>query len=96
MHLSNGGPKRTVLAVVLFFFTNSLIAMAQGSPPAVPSPHPTKKTYLQLAGDVEARLHRDVLDVWFPRNIDNQNGGFYSGFDRKWETTPSEGKFSVF
>jgi mannobiose 2-epimerase len=96
MHLSNRGPKRIVLAVVLFFFINSLIAMAQASPPAVPSPHPPKKTYLQLAGEVEARLHRDVLDVWFPRNIDNQNGGFYSGFDRKWQVTPSEGKFSVF
>ena len=96
MLLSNRGPKRIVLAVVLFFFINSLIAMAQASPPAVPYPHPTKKTYLQLADEVEATLHHDVLDVWFPRNIDNQNGGFYSGFDRKWETTPSEGKFSVF
>jgi cellobiose epimerase len=57
---------------------------------------PNKDTYLKLAAEVEATLHRDVLDVWFPRSVDSQNGGFYSGFDRKWRPTPSEGKFSVF
>jgi mannobiose 2-epimerase len=60
------------------------------------SPPPNKDTHLKLAAEVDAALHRDVLDVWFPRNVDNQNGGFYSGFDRKWQPTKSEGKFSVF
>ncbi len=49
-----------------------------------------------MAAEVDATLHRDVLDVWFPRTVDNQNGGFYSSFDRKWQPMPSEGKFSVF
>src|SRR5262249_34695715 len=60
------------------------------------NPSQRKETYLKIADQAEGVLHRDVLDVWFPRNIDNQNGGFYSGFDRKWQSMPSEGKFSDF
>ena len=59
-------------------------------------PPPTRETYLVLASEIEATLHRDVLDVWFPRSLDNQNGGFYSAFSREWQRQPSEGKFSVF
>ncbi len=66
------------------------------APDAKYNPLPARDTYLKLATEVEDTLHRDVLDVWFPRNVDSQNGGFYSGFDRKWQPTDSEGKFSVF
>jgi mannobiose 2-epimerase len=45
---------------------------------------------------METTLHKDVLDVWFPRSIDKENGGFYSNFTRDWQRTTSEGKFSVF
>jgi len=58
---------------------------------------PTRATYAKLADEVESALRRDVLDVWFPRTVDNQNGGFRSEFQQDW--TPgshSEGKFSVF
>ena len=55
-----------------------------------------KETYLKLAGEVEAALRKDVLGVWFPRTIDNQNGGFYCNFARDWTRSKSEGKFSVF
>lgn len=57
---------------------------------------PTAQTYLQFAGQSDAMLHRDVLDVWFPRSIDRENGGFYSMFSRDWKAEPSQGKFSVF
>jgi len=57
---------------------------------------PTRETYLQIAHDTDAMLHRDVLDVWFlPRTVD-ENGGFYSAFSREWQRQPSQGKFSVF
>ena len=79
---------------ILLFFV--LLPPSYGYGQGVPNVEPSKETYLKLADQVEAVLHRDVLDVWFPRNIDNENGGFYSGFDRKWQLTPSEGKFSVF
>jgi len=57
---------------------------------------PTKENYLKFAGETETVLRRDVLGVWFPRTIDNENGGFYSDFARDWQRTHSEGKFSVF
>ena len=57
---------------------------------------PDKATYLKLASEAEAMFRQDVLDVWFPRSVDDKNGGFYSGFSRDWTPTHSEGKFSVF
>ena len=57
---------------------------------------PTRNVYLQLAGEVEAVLRRDVLDAWFPRSIDTVNGGFRSDFARDWTPSKSGGKFSVF
>ena len=55
-----------------------------------------KASYLKLADETDAMLRRDILSVWFPRTIDNENGGFYSEFTREWEPTKSLGKFSVF
>jgi hypothetical protein len=58
---------------------------------------PTPENYRKLADEVEAALHHDVLDVWFPRTVDEKNGGFRADFNRDW--TPgakSGGKFSVF
>ena len=57
---------------------------------------PTRDTYLKFEKQVEGMLREDVLNVWFPRSIDNQNGGFYSVFSREWKPGPSQGKFSVF
>ena len=57
---------------------------------------PTKENYLKLADEVEAALHRDVLNVWFPRTLDTKNGGFQSEFARDWKPLASQGKFSVF
>jgi len=57
---------------------------------------PSKDSYLKLAGEMETILQRDVLRVWFPRAIDNDNGGFYSNFTRDWQHSESDGKFSVF
>jgi cellobiose epimerase len=57
---------------------------------------PNRGNYLKLADETEAMLHWDVLDVWFPRSIDQENGGFHSAFARDWQPGRSEGKFSVF
>src|SRR5438477_5708350 len=58
---------------------------------------PTRDTYQKLAAEVEATLRRDVLDVWFPRAVDNENGGFHPDFTRDWAPgAKSGGKFSVF
>ena len=56
----------------------------------------TRDTYLRFSAEVEESLHRDVLDVWFPRTIDNEHGGFRSNFSREWTPYGKESKFSVF
>ena len=50
----------------------------------------------KMAGEMEAILRRDILGVWFPRSVDQKDGGFYSNFDRDWKPSASAGKFSVF
>ena len=57
---------------------------------------PTKSTYLKVAAETDAALRRDVLNVWFPRTVDNVNGGFHANFTREWQPVPETGKFSVF
>jgi mannobiose 2-epimerase len=67
---------------------------------ATPKPmaylEPGRETYRKLASETEAALKQDVLDVWFPRTIDEDHGGFRSEFGRDWTPGPSGGKFSVF
>jgi mannobiose 2-epimerase len=76
----------------------ALACFAQQSPSQMVSSqiHPTRGTYLELAFAVDKSLEADVLDVWFPRSVDNQHGGFHSHFGRDWTPLPSDGKFSVF
>ena len=57
---------------------------------------PTRENYLKLSAETEAMLDHDVLEVWFPRCVDNQHGGFSSNFRRDWKPEASQGKFSVF
>jgi mannobiose 2-epimerase len=57
---------------------------------------PIAKSYLKLADEMEAALHQHVLGVWFPRCVDEENGGFWSEFTRGWKRTNSAGKFMVF
>lgn len=56
----------------------------------------TPESYRRLAAETETMLHHDVLDPWYPRAMDEEHGGFYADFDRKWRPLPSHGKFSVF
>lgn len=67
------------------------------APRSITYVEPTRENYLNLADEVEATLRRDVLDVWFPRTVDNENGGFHPDFGRDWKPGErSGGKFSVF
>jgi mannobiose 2-epimerase len=40
-----------------------------------------------MAEILEESLFRDILDVWYPRNLDTVHGGFISGFQRDWSPT---------
>lgn len=73
------------------------VADAQAAPSAQEiAAQPNRATYLQIAGQVDRALHEDVLNVWFPRAIDREHGGFHSHYGPAWQTEPSDGKFSVF
>ena len=93
---------------VAMMVTMACVATISGqSLPRTPSPAhssgrpihylaPTRENYLELAAQTEAMLDRDVLEVWFPRCVDNLHGGFSSNFRRDWKAEASQGKFSVF
>jgi len=84
--------------VALILFTSAAIASAQQAPsPSIASAaQPTRETYLKLALEVDGALHNEVLNVWFPRSVDREHGGFHSHYARNWTAEPSDGKFSVF
>lgn len=102
--MRNKGPLLGMhLRLLLLCGVVCLPGMAQENPaptaaPAKPMTYvaPTRENYLRFAGEAETMLHRDVLDVWFPRTVDNVNGGFRSDFTRDWQPgAKSGGKFSV-
>jgi len=37
--------------------------------------NPLAKEYLQVTGEIDQHLQRDVIGAWFPRCIDQENGG---------------------
>jgi mannobiose 2-epimerase len=82
--------------VPLLMFGTILSAQQTAALEAAPDAAPDRATYLQLAGEVDSALHNDVLNLWFPRSIDREHGGFHSHFTRDWQWAPSDGKFSVF
>lgn len=70
------------LAAALLVFVSALFAQQPAGPAQDDFKYlpPTRDTYLKFENQVEGMLQEDVLNVWFPRSIDNQNGGFYSVF----------------
>jgi mannobiose 2-epimerase len=56
----------------------------------------SRDSYTRFAEETERMLREDVLDIWFPRTVDKEHGGFSSVFSREWERGTSQGKFSVF
>jgi mannobiose 2-epimerase len=82
--------------VLVLLGISSALCLPQASSSLPSNAPPTRETYLQLAGEVDTALHRDVLGMWFPRSMDRVHGGFHSHFSHDWQWLPSDGKFSVF
>jgi mannobiose 2-epimerase len=40
---------------------------------------------MPAAAEFEAALRHDVIDVWFPRSLDREYGGFLCDFDYRWK-----------
>jgi hypothetical protein len=85
---------RLLQSLVLCFFL-AQVGYAQTSAP-LRYVESNKTNYLKLADETDTMLRRDLLGVWFPRTIDNENGGFHAEFNREWQPTKSLEKFSVF
>ena len=64
--------------------------------PAASQIKPNPAAYQKLFAEADTALHSEILDLWFPRSVDNVHGGFHSHFARDWKPLPSDGKFSVF
>jgi len=92
--------RRIYLVTVTLSLVPALFAQQRLS--AVPKPDMIdylpagKSAYQHFAVETEKMLHEDVLDVWYPRSIDNTHGGFNADFSRDWSPLASQGKFSVF
>src|SRR5690349_7734988 len=56
---------------------------------------PNKSNYLHIRDEVENNLQRQVLAMWFPRAVDNSNGGFHEGYDEQWKPEGSPTQRSI-
>lgn len=48
-----------------------------------------------LADEVETALRDGLLDVWYPRVMDEEHGGYLSTFDYRWQPQGDQDKFIV-
>ena len=49
----------------------------------------------QLASEMEMYLNSNLLHIWYPRIIDEENGGFLTNFTAQWEEAPPHQKMIV-
>jgi len=57
---------------------------------------PDRAAMRAWADRVENHLRRGVLDVWFPRCLDRQQGGFLADFSEDWKPTGPHDKTIVY
>jgi len=72
----------------MILFLLSAAALAQSAPDFA--------TYGKLADEADAQLRKNILDVWFPRCLDEQRGGFDAEFSRDWKKGNDRVAFIVF
>ncbi|MDA3818336.1 MAG: AGE family epimerase/isomerase [Prolixibacteraceae bacterium] len=54
-----------------------------------------ENNYMNVAAhDIETTLHKHLND-WYPRIIDNENGGYYTNFENNWEKSDEQTKMLV-
>ena len=50
----------------------------------------------QVQKQIETSLKRNILEKWYPRIIDRENGGFHAKYDRQWNRISSYPKALIF
>jgi mannobiose 2-epimerase len=93
--------KRLVLVLLQLFvlfiaLARCIMAQTPPAPDAIVYQPATRASYLEFAKQVDDALNHNILEVWFPRTVDNDHGGFRSNFSREWKPYGKESKFSVF
>ena len=79
---------RTALALLLVSIAFSPSSLARSAADPV--------TYRKLADEADAQLRKNILDVWFPRCVDEQRGGFHANYSREWKPGDDPVAFIVF
>lgn len=80
-----------LLAACLLWAVASLVGFA-AKDSATAQPMPVSSLIAQM----EAALRTDIADAWFPRAVDQQEGGFLSSFSRRWEAAERQPKTIMF
>ncbi|MCX7048403.1 MAG: AGE family epimerase/isomerase [Candidatus Sumerlaeota bacterium] len=50
----------------------------------------------QIASEMETHFRKGSLDIWFPRIVDKECGGFLCDFDYQWQPSGAQNKMIVF
>jgi mannobiose 2-epimerase len=56
----------------------------------------TSPDYSAMADTLEQSLFEDIVDVWYPRIIDKEYGGYLSNFSYDWQQLPNQDKYLVY
>jgi mannobiose 2-epimerase len=54
-----------------------------------------KKERLQIANDIENSMQHELLNKWYPQNMDTLYGGFLTEFTYDFKPTSHQDKFIV-
>src|SRR6476619_670742 len=66
-----------LIHAVLTVCTLAISSIATAQPP-------TPEAYRKINAEVLSNLHTQILDKWFPRSVDDKNGGFNENYRDDW------------
>ncbi len=52
--------------------------------------------YISMADTLEKSLYNDIVNLWYPRIIDLEHGGYLTNYSYNWEQLPNQDKYLVY
>jgi len=52
--------------------------------------------YISMADTLEKSLYNDIINLWYPRIIDLEHGGYLTNYSYNWEQLPNQDKYLVY
>lgn len=80
---------------VPYYFVMISIAFITSSCHEKKSIENASKNRLALAEEIETSMEKELLQVWYPRNLDFDHGGFLSSYTYDWKPTEHQQKMIV-